>query len=163
MSYLIVSQHISIANDGHGKVLGNLLHQAPVRCPLVALLHGAAMNGDGCCSCILQCLSHLYSSLSCCNSTGFAVASSCKHKFACISVRCINSCVPCCSLQGNKSKMLENETRMTRQTAPYLLQIFAACRQSRLVVIVIAVEVCKSHVCVLAQYSCESAAQVTCM
>jgi len=58
--HLIEGEDISIANDGDSELVGSLLHQAPVSCPLVPLLHGAAMNGHCCCSCILQRCRHLH-------------------------------------------------------------------------------------------------------
>ncbi len=58
--HLIEGQDISIANDGDSELVGSLLHQPPVSCPLVPLLHGAAMNGHCCCSCILQRCRHLH-------------------------------------------------------------------------------------------------------
>ena len=57
--HLIVGEDISVANDGDSELVGSLLHQAPVSCSLVPLLHGAAMNGHCCCSCILQRCRHL--------------------------------------------------------------------------------------------------------
>lgn len=58
--HLIEGEDISIANDGDSELVGSLLHQAPVSCPLVPLLHGAAMNGHCCCSCVLQRCRHLH-------------------------------------------------------------------------------------------------------
>ena len=60
MSHLVVGEHIAVADDWHSEVVGGLLHQAPVCRPFVSLLHGAAVNGDSCRSCILQRLSHLH-------------------------------------------------------------------------------------------------------
>ena len=57
--HLIKGEDISIANDGDSELVGSLLDKAPVSCSLVPLLHGAAMNGDCCCSCILQRCGHL--------------------------------------------------------------------------------------------------------
>ncbi len=58
--HLIEGEDISIANDGDSELVGGLLDQAPVSCSLVPLLHGAAMNGHCCCSCILQRCRHLH-------------------------------------------------------------------------------------------------------
>ena len=61
--HLIVRQHITIANHRHSEMAGGLLHQAPVSCPFVPLLHCAAVDGDSCCPSILQRLSYLCQSL----------------------------------------------------------------------------------------------------
>ena len=106
--HLIEGEDISIANDGDSELVGSLLHQPPVSCPLVPLLHGAAMNGHCCCSCILQRCRHLQNA-------------KCAHEpMLCLQYRPFNkpfhmsdSCSRLCPDAGGAPKVIPNTAYLT--------------------------------------------------